>query len=264
MAIDPQTYSFLDVSVEDGIARIAITHPERAGACDAEGHSEFGRILRDIALDDRVQAGLMHGNGKAFSIGATYDWMDALTTDVDALVRLQYEVRELVRAHIDLDKPMVSAINGAAAGSGLMFALLCDWIVVEEQAPICDGHIKAAIAAGDGGTIIWPLTVGITRAKRWLMTGDWIDAAEAERIGLVTEVVGTGESLARATAVVERFKAMPQMAVRSTKRALNQWLSFGMTTSFDYAAALEMQTFNLAGPEVRAAVDGMRSGRARR
>jgi hypothetical protein len=57
---------------------------------------------------------------------------------------------------------------------------------------------------------------------------------------------------------------MPQMAVRSTKRALNQWLSFGMTTSFDYAAALEMQTFNLAGPEVRAAVDGMRSGRARR
>jgi enoyl-CoA hydratase len=189
--------------------------------------------------------------------------MDELTTNGEMLIDLQYEVRELVRAHIDLDKPMVAAINGPAAGSGMMFALLCDWIIVEEQAPICDGHIKAAIAAGDGGTMIWPLTVGITRTKRWLMTGDWIDAHEAERIGLVTEVVGTGESLERAKEVAERFVAMPQMAVRSTKRAINQWLSFGMAHSFDYAAALETQTFSLGGAEVRAAVEGMRSGQTR-
>jgi enoyl-CoA hydratase len=258
MAIDPSSYGYLDIRIEDEIVFIMMNRPERANACDGEGHSEFGRILRDIANDDAVKAGVLYGAGKAFSVGATFDWMDELTRDADKAIQLQYEVRELVRAHIDLDKPMVSAINGPAAGSGMMFALLCDWIIAEEQAPITDGHIKAALAAGDGGTMIWPLTVGLTRSKRWLMTGDWLDAREAERIGLITEVVGTGESIARATEVAKRFVAMPQLALRSTKRALNQWLSFGMATSFDYSAALETQTFSIGGAEVRAAVEGMR------
>jgi enoyl-CoA hydratase len=106
--------------------------------------------------------------------------------------------------------------------------------------------------------MIWPLTVGITRAKRYLMTGDWIDAIEAERIGLVTEVVPTGESLARATAVAERFRGLPQLAVRSTKRSINQWLALGASTSFELSAALEMQTFDTGGDEVRAAVAALR------
>ena len=112
--------------------------------------------------------------------------------------------------------------------------------------------------------MIWPLTVGITRAKRWLMTGDWIDAHEAERIGLVTEVVPTGESLERATEVARRFVAMPQMAVRLTKQALNQWLALGTTVSFDYSAALEMQTFSIGAREVREKIEAMRRGEVTR
>jgi enoyl-CoA hydratase len=264
MTIDPDRYSFLRIRVDDEIAYVTLDNPDRANSCDEEGHGEFGRILRDIAADDSVKVGVVHGAGKAFSVGATYEWMDQLTRDAQMLVELQEQVRELVRAHIDLSKPMVSAINGPAAGSGMMFALLCDWVIVEEQAPLCDGHIKAALAAGDGGTMIWPLTVGITRAKRWLMTGDWLSAHEAERIGLVTEVVPTGESLERATEVARRFVGMPQMAVRYTKQALNQWLAFGAGISFDYSAALEMQTFSLGGSEVREKVDAMRRGDLRK
>lgn len=259
MPIDPSRYSFLDVRIDDGIAFVTINRPERANSCDEEGHGEFATILRDVASDDRVKVAVLHGAGTAFSVGATFDWMEQLTEDPEMLVDLQAQVRELVRSHIDLDKPIVSAINGAAAGSGMMLALLCDWVIVEEQAKLCDGHIRAALAAGDGGTMIWPLTVGLTRSKRWLMTGDWLDAHEAERIGLVTEVVGEGESLARATEVAKRFLGMPELAVRFTKQALNQWLTLGAAVSFDFAAALETQTFTLGGDEVRARVQAMRA-----
>jgi enoyl-CoA hydratase len=95
------------------------------------------------------------------------------------------------------------------------------------------------------------------------MTGDWIDAVEAERIGLVTEVVPTGTSLERATEIAERFRAMPRQAVRSTKRALNQWLSFGASTSFELSAALEMQSFDTMGDDVRAAVATLQENQQR-
>jgi len=258
MAIDAAQYSFLKVEVRDRILFIEMNRPERMNACEAHEHDEFPRILRDIANDDTVDVAVLHGAGRAFSVGATYDWMKDLTVNRPLLLELQTQVRELVRAHIDNVKPVVAAVNGFATGSGLMFALLSDYIVVEEHARLADGHIQAALAAGDGGTLIWPLAVGITRAKRYLMTGDWIDATEAERIGLVTELVPTGESLSRATEVAERFQAMPQLAVRSTKHAINQWLSLGASTSFELSAALEMQTFDTGGAEVRAAVDALR------
>jgi enoyl-CoA hydratase len=258
MPIDPSAYSFLRVSVEDGIATIMMDRGSRMNACDEDGHREFGRILRDIAADPDVRVGMLVGDGPAFSVGATYEYMQALTEDRALLDDLQEQVRELVRAHIDNDKPMVAAVHGVATGSGLMFALLSDWIVVEEHVRLADGHIRAGLAAGDGGVLIWPLTVGLTRAKRYLMTGDWIDAAEAERIGLVTEVVPTGTSRARAEEVARRFAAMPAPAVRSTKRALNQWLSAGMQNGFDYSVALEVQSFSRDAGDVREAVGRIR------
>jgi len=256
--IEPASYSFLNVEVRDRIVFIEMNRPERMNACDAKEHEEFPRILRDIAGDPDVLVAVLHGAGRAFSVGATYEWMEDLTRDRELLLELQGQVRELVHAHIQNDKPIVAAVNGFATGSGLMFALLSDYILVEEHARIADGHIQAALAAGDGGTMIWPLTVGITRAKRYLMTGDWIGAVEAERIGLVTEVVPSGASLERATAVAERFRGMPQLAVRSTKRSINQWLALGASTSFELSAALEMQTFDTGGEEVREAVAALR------
>jgi len=250
-------YTFLKTEVRDSIAFVTIDNPEKMNACSHEDHAEFATILRDVAADDEVKAVVLTGAGRAFSVGATYEYMKQLTEDRQALAELQTQVRELVRSHIDLEKPVVAAINGVATGSGLMLALLSDYSIVEENVKMADGHIKAALAAGDGGALIWPLAVGITRAKRYLMTGDWIDAQEAERIGLVTELVPKGTSLARATAVAGEFAAMPEQAVRFTKRALNQWLSFGASVGFELSASLEMQTFGFYGDQVRQAVDDL-------
>lgn len=252
-----EDYTFLKTEVRDSIAFVTIDNPEKMNACSHEDHGEFATILRDVAADDEVKAVVLTGAGRAFSVGATYEYMKQLTEDREALEELQVQVRELVRSHIDLEKPVVSAINGVATGSGLMLALLSDYSIVEENVKMADGHIKAALAAGDGGALIWPMAVGITRAKRYLMTGDWIDAAEAERIGLVTELVPAGASLARATEVATEFTKMPQQAVQFTKRALNQWLSFGSTVAFELSAALEVQTFGMYGDQVRKAVDDL-------
>jgi enoyl-CoA hydratase len=250
-------YSFLKVDVRDSIAFVVISNPEKMNACGHEDHGEFATILRDVAADDEVKAVVLSGAGRAFSVGATYEYMKLLTEDADALAELQAQIRELVRSHIDLEKPVVAAVNGVATGSGLMLALLADYVIVEENVKMADGHIKAALAAGDGGVLIWPLAVGITRAKRYLMTGDWIDAAEAERIGLVTELVPVGTSLERATEVATEFTRMPQQAVQFTKRAINQWLTFGSTVGFELSAALEVQTFGMHGDQVRKAVDDL-------
>lgn len=250
-------YTFLKTEVRDSIAFVTIDNPEKMNACSHEDHAEFATILRDVAADDEVKAVVLTGAGRAFSVGATYDYMKQLTEDRQALTELQTQVRELVRSHIDLEKPVVAAINGVATGSGLMLALLSDYSIVEENVKMADGHVRAAIAAGDGGVLIWPMAVGLTRAKRYLMTGEWIEAAEAERIGLVTELVPKGTSLERATEVAEHFVSLPETAVRFTKRAVNQWLSFGASVGFELSASLEMQTFGFYGDQVRKAVDDM-------
>ena len=241
--VDYSGYRYLVVDVKDGIAFVTINRPDRLNACDREGHAEFPRILRDIARDDEVKVAVITGAGHAFSTGGDLDFLGYMNAHPDELPGLLDEVREMINAHIDLEKPVIAAINGLAMGAGAMFGLLCDFVIVERQAKIADGHIRAALAAGDGGVLILPLTVGLTRAKRYLLTGDWLSAQEAERIGLVTEVVEEGESLTRATEIAERLAAGPQTAIRYTKRALNQWLRLGATTAFDYSLALEMMTF---------------------
>ncbi len=256
---DYSHYRYLKVGVRDGVAYIVITKPERFNACDLADHREFSRILRDIAADDSVRVAVVTGMGKAFSIGGDLDLLErVLDQSSDDAETLFADARELVHAHVELDKPVIAAVNGHAMGSGAAFALFCDFIIMETQATIADGHIRAALSAGDGGALIWPLAVGLTRAKKYLLTGDGIGAVEAERIGLVTEVVEEGASLGRATEIAQRLAAGPQRAIRYTKRALNQTLAAALPT-FDLSLALEMRSMGTA--EAAAAIAELQTTR---
>jgi enoyl-CoA hydratase len=170
---------------------------------------------------------------------------DVYNGDSDEMNNLLFSAREIINAHLSMDKPIISAINGHAMGAGAAFGLLCDFVILEEHALIADGHIRAALAAGDGGAIIWPLAMGITKAKRYLLTGDWITAVDAERFGLVTEVVPRGTSLERAQAIARRLADGPQSAIRYTKQALQSWLKIGLAGGFEQSLALEGLTMKL-------------------
>lgn len=248
-----ERYRYLDVSVEDGICLIRINRPEKLNACSAEDHDELPLVLRDLQHDPEVKVAVVTGNGRGFSVGGDVDLLETVhANEGTTLADLMRAGREIVLAHVDLEKPIIAAVNGYAMGAGAAFALLCDVIIADRSALIADGHVRAGISAGDGGALVWPLTVGMAKAKWYLMTGDWIKAEEAERCGLITEVVDDGDCLPRAMEVAKRFAEGPQLAISYTKVALNQWLRAGVATAFDLSGALEGLTF--AGDEAGAAI----------
>jgi enoyl-CoA hydratase len=232
-------YSYLHVEVEDRVAVIAINRADTGNRCEPADHTELSTILRDINADPDVNVAVLVANGPDFYVGGSEAFLDAYRSPEQAR-KVMREVREIVQSHIECEKPVICAVNGAAKGGGATFALLCDYIILERTARLSDGHLLGALAAGDGGTLIWPLTMGVTKAKRYLLTGDVIAPDDAERFGLVTEVVEEGRGRDRAMTVARRLAGGPQTALRNTKIALNQWLRLGQTTSQDFALALQM------------------------
>src|SRR5437762_13371979 len=114
------------------------------------------------------------------------DMVERNATDPRRLANTVREASDLVYNMINLDKPVISAINGVAVGAGLVVALLADVSIISESARFTDGHTRLGVAAGDHAAIIWPLLCGMAKAKYYLLTSDFIDRREAERIGLVS------------------------------------------------------------------------------
>lgn len=234
-------YELLDIRVDDGLARVTFDLAARHNRYTLETHGELARIVTDLAADPAVNAVLVTANGRAFCAGADDGVLEAVSTDPAALRRSLDEARSQVHGMVDLDKPVVVALTGTAMGAGLALVLLADIIIAERHVRFTDGHVLAAMPAGDGGVLAWPASIGIIRAKRWLLTGDAITAEEAERIGLITEVVESGEGRARAEVYARRLADGPQRAIRFTKRALNEWLRDKLG-SFDLSLAFEEVT----------------------
>ena len=249
--VDYSSFEYLDIEVREHIAYVTLNGPERGNAFEGKGHREMSQVMRLIPQDEDVRVVVMTGSGRAFSVGATPARFAEITQGDPALTyRTLSEVREMVFSAIDCDTPVVCAINGPANGSALTLALMADIIIVERQVTLRDPHVAGSLTAGDGGVLTWPLAMGLIRSKRYLFTGDPLPAEEAFRLGLITEVVDTGTSLARATEFAERMVELPQMALRTTKRSLNQWLRAGATTAFD--ASLAFEHFTMVLPETRA------------
>jgi enoyl-CoA hydratase len=152
------------------------------------------------------------------------------------------EAGDIVYNIINCEKVVISAINGVAVGAGLAVALMADISIMAEEARITDGHIRLGVGAGDHAAIIWPLLCGMAKAKYYLLTADFIDGREAERIGLVSRCVPGERVVPTALEVAEKLATGPQLAIRWTKRALNNWLRQA-SPIFDASLALEMLNF---------------------
>src|SRR5207247_1333010 len=152
------------------------------------------------------------------------------------------EASDIVYNMINLDKPVISAINGVAVGAGLVVAMMADISIMSETARFTDGHTKLGVVAGDHAAILWPLLCGMAKAKYYLLTSDFIDGREAERIGLVSLCVPADQVLPKALEVGDRLARGAQQAIRWTKRSLNNWLRQAGPI-FDQSIAPEMRTF---------------------
>lgn len=211
-------------------------------AIDAGLHEELGELMRVLKRERDARAVLLTGSKRAFSAGGDFGWFPQLRS-LDRLDPLRRDAKQMIWDLLDVELPIVAAVNGPAVGLGASVALLCDVVVMADTAVLADPHVAVGIVAGDGGAAIWPLLAGPTVAKRYLLTGDPLPAVDAVRLGLATESVADGELFDRAMAWARRLAAGAPLAVRGTKLAVNQQLKRALLDSFDLSTALEIPTF---------------------
>jgi enoyl-CoA hydratase len=252
--MDYGKYQHLLVDVTDGVALVTINRPEVFNATNDVLHRELTQIWGDIDRDPAVRVAVVTGAGnQAFSAGGDLGDIEAraalpMNERFDALVALLKEAEQVVYSIVNCEKLIISAINGVAVGAGLAVALMADISIIAEEARLTDGHLRLGVAAGDHACMIWPLLCGMAKAKYYLLTSEFIDGREAERIGLVSKAVPRAQLMDEAMGTARRLADGPQTALRFTKRALNQWLKLGGITSFDYSAALEIMGFFSSDP----------------
>jgi len=240
-------YQRLLVEKSGRLATVTLNRPEQRNAVDHQMHVELARIWVDLAHDDDVFAVLLTGSGDFFSVGGDVKGMkDRPAGDVakEGAVLDPGGARRIVYNMLDLDKPVVCAINGHAIGLAATVALLSDITVASTAAKIADTHVKVGLVAGDGGAVIWPLLIGPSRAKEMLLRGLLVDGAEAERIGLVNHAVPPGEVLPLAREIAQELADGATWAIRWTKLAVNKQLKQQLNLILDTSMALEIATFN--------------------
>ncbi len=252
-------YKALDIDAPaPRVLRITFNKPDTLNSLDADGHRELTYIWRDIDDDPQVSVAILTGKGRAFSAGGDFGMIEKMIDDHKVRARTWKEARDLVYNIINCSKPIVSAINGAAVGAGLVAGLLADISIAGKSARIVDGHTRLGVAAGDSAVMNWPLLCGMAKAKYHLLLCEPLSGEEAERIGMVALCVPDDELQSRALAVAEKLRDSAPAATRWTKYALNNWYRMA-GPAFDASTALEMLGFTT--PE---AVEGVRSHREKR
>ena len=223
IATDP----FVSLDVENGIGVVTFNRPTWAFA---EEDTVFD-LFEQLRTDPSIQVVVMTGTGDTFCGGAHHS-----DDPFDSYGYYERSVR-LFGTIIEIDRPLVIAVNGAISGSGLTFAMFGDIVFAERQVVFRDAHVLGGVVSATG-PFQWPPSIGLLRAKRYLLTGDEFSAEQAASMGLVTEVVETGTSRAEAMAMATKLRSIRPEAVQGTKRALNQWLrmAFGpvLTTGLSY------------------------------
>lgn len=229
-------------TLSTGVTEVVLDDPETLNAVDEIGHGELANLWPDLDSDPNTRVILLRAEGKAFSSGGSFELIEKMINQPDVHRQALREARDLVRNIIECSKPIVSAINGVAVGAGLAAALLADIPIAGRSARLLDGHTRLGVAAGDHSVIVWPLLVGMAKAKYHLLTNDPIDGETAERMGLVARVVDDSELLSTAREVSDRLAAGPQEALSWTKHTLNHWLRAAYP-AFDASLAYEFLGF---------------------
>ncbi|MGE3775132.1 MAG: enoyl-CoA hydratase/isomerase family protein [Gammaproteobacteria bacterium] len=245
-----------------GVLVITINRPDSMNATNARLHWELTRIWTVVHEDPETRVAVITGAGdQAFSAGGDLEWIAGAVGKPQAIRAMMQEAGDVVYRMLDCDKPIVSAINGVAVGAGLAVALLADVSIMAENARITDGHVRIGVGAGDHAAILWPILCGMAKAKYYLMTADFIDGREAERIGLVSLCVPPAELMERALKIADRLAQGSQPAIRYTKKSLNNWMRQAGPI-FDASLAMEMLCF--LGEDAAEGVAAVREKRAPR
>ncbi len=227
----------LTIDIEDRVAIVRLNRPEKRNAINFALHEGLEKLWRPLGTDPDVGAIVLTGEGKTFCAGG--DMVGFYPSDPGPFDKLRGP-KNLVHEMVNCEAPVIAAVNGVAAGLGATIALLSDIIYMADDARIGDTHVKMGLVAGDGGAAIWPLLIGLHRAKELLMGGELVTGVAAAEMGLVNYSVPSADLLDRAVAHARKLAAGPAVAIRWTKMTLNQHLRNSVNLTLDAGLAVEM------------------------
>ncbi|MCP5068789.1 MAG: hypothetical protein GY946_19685 [bacterium] len=245
--LNPESYQAILIEKRsNGVVIATLNRPEKRNAVDDLLHHELGELPRDFDLDPEAKVLLITGAGSAFCAGGDF------SGGLHPSQTMWLEAERVVNGLLDCRKPVITAVNGYAMGLGSTVALLADVVFAATSAVFADTHVKMGIAAGDGGQLIWPLLMGVNRAKYFLMTGDQISGEEAEKMGLVNFLVEDEQLMERALELADRFAAGPGCAISASKVAINQYIK--MVSNVVLPLSLKLEEWTMTTDDFREAV----------
>ncbi len=243
MTIKPQSFAYA-LDTETSVATITLNRPDRLNALTFEVYAELRDTFLALDTEPGVRAIVVTGAGRAFCSGGDVEDIigPLFERDYEGLLEFTGMTCDLIGAMRSCRRPIVAALNGTVAGAGAVIASACDVRIADPKAKIAFLFTKVGLSGADMG-IAWllPRLIGFGRATELLMTGDFIDAEEAHRIGLYNRLTASGESLAEAKKFATSLAQGPSLALAVTKEALNQ------EATMDVFAALEAEAQAQAG-----------------
>jgi enoyl-CoA hydratase/carnithine racemase len=229
----------LEYSRNEAVATILLNRPERKNAFTLPMIDDWVDALEEAKRDPEVHVIVLRGAGDSFcagvDLGRVTGEMGISPIEQKELLRLR--VQRIPITLEDLDKPIIASISGPAVGAGLDMALMCDMRLAGQSARLCESYIRVGFVPGAGGLYYLPRLVGMAKAFEIFMTGDFYDAEEAHRIGMVNHVYADDKLLDETYALAERIAAAPPTSVGMIKRALYQSANIDLRTSLDLASS---------------------------
>ncbi|HEU5322089.1 MAG TPA: enoyl-CoA hydratase/isomerase family protein, partial [Methylomirabilota bacterium] len=209
------------------VSLLTLNRPEAMNALTPEGMAELGARLEEAAADPAVRAVVLTGAGPAFSAGGDAAFLREIPAMSDEAVRsvVYGAFQRPIRAMRSMPKPVVAAVNGAAVGAGCELAVAADFRLASDRARFGEVWITLGCVPALGGMFLLPRIVGLARATEMILTGRIIDAAEAQRIGLVSRVLPPDRLLEEALELAARLADGPARALAAAKAALERGLT---------------------------------------
>lgn len=226
-------------TVDDGIAVITLNRPEKLNAFTTEMLLAWGDALLEAQARDDVRVVVLTGAGRGFCSGGDLGRFADKAQDTAWRRKhdLERRVHRIPLIMETMDKPVIAAVNGVATGAGMDMALMCDMRIAAASARFAETYVRAGIFAGDGGAWYLPRLIGPAKAMELLLSARFVEADEAERIGLVNRVVPDEKLMEETLAFARQIARQPPLAVRMMKRAVRQGMSQDLRTHLDMASS---------------------------
>lgn len=228
--------------IENEVAWVTMNRPEQRNAVNAEMRDELIGVLTDARTNAGIRALVLTATGKGFCTGADLSGSRGQGPTGPGAGRelMKGSSQRLIRALWDLEKPVVAAVNGVAAGLGSHLAFASDFVIASAEARFIEVFVRRGIAVDAGGAFLLPRLVGLQKAKQMVFFGDDMSAEEGERWGLVSKVVAPDQLEATARDWAERLAKGPTFAIGMSKRLLNRSLESSFETALEEEAMAQM------------------------